>query len=146
MDLTAFNRLPLDEKTNYMWDHGVCLAQRIVENRYILCIFELNGFYVEAIYSRRNNRVNAILPIADLPEWEGYVDQVLINLLHLNESFDGSQPSPLTEVDGVRSIDETHCRAALSHGSEWTAFDLAKSGISRRRNGPYVCSILCQWV
>ena len=84
MDLTAFNRLPLDEKTNYMWDHGVCLAQRIVENRYILCIFELNGFYVEAIYSRRNNRVNAILPIADLPEWEGYVDQVLINLLHLN--------------------------------------------------------------
>ena len=47
MDLTAFNRLPLDEKTNYMWDHGVCLAQRIVENRYILCIFELNGFYVE---------------------------------------------------------------------------------------------------
>jgi hypothetical protein len=24
------------------------------------------------------------LPIADLPEWEGYVDQVLINLLHLN--------------------------------------------------------------
>jgi hypothetical protein len=44
----------------------------------------LNGFYVEAIYSRRNNRVNAILPIADLPEWEGYVDQVLTNLLHLN--------------------------------------------------------------
>lgn len=84
MDLTAFNRLPLDEKTNYMWDHGICLAQRIVENRYILCIFELNGFYVEAIYSRRNNRVNAILPIADLPEWEGYVDQVLTNLLHLN--------------------------------------------------------------
>tara|TARA_Y100000385_G_scaffold82012_1_gene83986 strand:- start:2994 stop:3275 length:282 start_codon:yes stop_codon:yes gene_type:complete len=84
MDLTAFNRLPLDEKTNYMWDHGICLAQRIVENRYILCIFDLNGFYVEAIYSRRNNRVNAILPIADLPEWEGYVDQVVTNLLHLN--------------------------------------------------------------
>ena len=60
------------------------MARRIVENRYILCIFGLNGFYVEAIYSRRNNRVNAILPIADLPEWEGYVDQVLINLLHLN--------------------------------------------------------------
>ena len=88
MDLTAFNRLPLDEKTNYMWDHGICLAQRIVENRYILCIFDLNGFYVEAIYSRRNNRVNAILPIADLPEWEGYVDQVVTNLLHLNLAAD----------------------------------------------------------
>ena len=44
----------------------------------------VNGFFVEAIYSRRNNRVNAILPIADIPEWEGYVDQVLTNLLNVN--------------------------------------------------------------
>ena len=57
MQLDSFNRLPLDQKTNYMWDHGVCLAQRVIENRYILCIFEVNGFFVEAIYSRRNNRV-----------------------------------------------------------------------------------------
>ena len=84
MKLDTFNRLPLDQKTSYMWDHGVCLAQRVIENRYILCIFEVNGFFVEAIYSRRNNRVNAILPIADIPEWEGYVDQVLTNLLKLN--------------------------------------------------------------
>ena len=84
MKLDSFNRLPLDQKTSYMWDHGICLAQRIIENRYILCIFEVNGFFVEAIYSRRNNRVNAILPIADIPEWEGYVDQTLTNLLKLN--------------------------------------------------------------
>ena len=84
MELNLFNRLPLDQKTTYMWDNGICLAQRIVENRYILCIFELDGFFVEAIYSRRNNRVNAILPIADIPEWEEYVDQVLTNLLKLN--------------------------------------------------------------
>ena len=84
MKLDTFNRLPLDQKTNYMWDHGTCLAQRIIENRYILCIFEVNGFFVAAIYSRRNNRVNAILPIADIPQWEGYVDQVLTNLLKLN--------------------------------------------------------------
>jgi len=84
MELNLFNRLPLDEKTSYMWDNGVCLAQRIVENRYILCIFQLDEFFVEAIYSRRNNRVNAILPIADIPEWEGYVDQVLSSIFKLN--------------------------------------------------------------
>ena len=84
MQLDSFNRLPLDQKTNYMWDHGVCPAQRVIENRYILCIFEVNGFFVEAIYSRRNNRVNAILPIADLPEWEAYVDQTLTQLLKLS--------------------------------------------------------------
>ena len=43
MKLDSFNRL-LDQKTSYMWDHGICLAQRIIENRYILCIFEVNGF------------------------------------------------------------------------------------------------------
>ena len=65
MKLDTFNRLPLDQKTSYMWDHGVCLAQRIIENRYILCIFEVNGFFVEAIYSRRNN--NASMPFSPLP-------------------------------------------------------------------------------
>ena len=84
MELNLFNRLPLNEKTSYMWDKGVCCASRVVEDRYILSIFELDGFFVEAIYSRRNNRVNAILPLAHIPEWEGYVDQVLTNLLKLN--------------------------------------------------------------
>ena len=78
--LTVFRSI----KRPATWDHGVCLAQRVIENRYILCIFEVNGFFVEAIYSRRNNRVNAILPIADLPEWEAYVDQTLTQLLKLS--------------------------------------------------------------
>lgn len=77
MDLRTFNRLPLDEKTNHMWDHGNCISQRMVENRYILCIFEIDGFYVEAIYSKQNNRVNAILPIMGMEAWESYVDRVI---------------------------------------------------------------------
>ena len=84
MELNLFNRLPLNEKTSYMWDQGVCHSARVVEDRYILCIYELDGFFVEAIYSRRNKRVNAILPLAHVLEWEGYVDQVLTNLLKLN--------------------------------------------------------------
>ena len=83
-DLRTFNRLPLDEKTNYMWDHGNCISQRMVENRYILCIFEINGFYVEAIYSKQNNRVNAILPIMGMESWEAYVDQVIRNVTEVN--------------------------------------------------------------
>ena len=77
MDLRTFNRLPLDEKTNYMWDNGDCLAQRLVEDRYILCIFEMNGFFVEAIYSKQNNRVNAILPVTGMDAWNAYVERVL---------------------------------------------------------------------
>ena len=84
MDLRTFNRLPLDEKTNYMWDHGNCISQRMVENRYILCIFEINGFYVEAIYSKQNNRVNAILPIMGMDAWEAYVDQLIRKVTEMN--------------------------------------------------------------
>jgi len=84
MDLRTFNRLPLDEKTNYMWDHGNCISQRMVENRYILCIFEIEGFYVEAIYSKQNNRVNAILPIMGMESWESYVDNVIEKVTQMN--------------------------------------------------------------
>ena len=84
MDLRTFNRLPLDEKTNYMWDHGNCISQRMVENRYILCIFEIDGFYVEAIYSKQNNRVNAILPIMGMEAWESYVDNVIEQVTQMN--------------------------------------------------------------
>ncbi len=84
MDLRTFNRLPLDEKTNYMWDHGNCISQRMVENRYILCIFEIEGFYVEAIYSKQNNRVNAILPIMGMEAWESYVDNVIEKVTQMN--------------------------------------------------------------
>ena len=51
---------------------------------YILCIFEINGFYVEAIYSKQNNRVNAILPIMGMESWEAYVDQVIRNVTEVN--------------------------------------------------------------
>ena len=44
----------------------------MVENRYIL-YFEINGFYVEAIYSKQNNRVNAILLDKGMEAWE--IDQ-----------------------------------------------------------------------
>jgi len=84
MDIRTFNRLPLDEKTNYMWDHGDCLAQRLVEDRYILCIFEMNGFFVEAIYSKQNNRVNAILPVTGMDAWNAYVDRVVRFVLEDN--------------------------------------------------------------
>ena len=121
MKLDTFNRLPLDQKTSYMWDHGVCLAQRIIENRYILCIFEVNGFFVEAIYSRRNNRVNAILPIADIPEWEGYVDQVLTNLLKLNSrgalSLRGRFLLEAGSSSEVGSIDHIHRGHSKPHES-----------------------------
>lgn len=78
-----FQQLPFDEKTNHLWDHGVCYGQRLVANRYIMSIFRVNEFYVEARYSRRNNKVDTISVIREVPLWEDYVDRVLQQLCRL---------------------------------------------------------------
>ncbi len=84
MTLEEFTALPLDEKTNYLWDYGVCIGQRLHPEKFIVCIFHLEDFYVEALYSRNNNRVNQIRPLRELPEWEAYVECTLRQLVQLS--------------------------------------------------------------
>jgi len=81
MDIIKFTQLPKDEKTNYLWDYGVCLGQRLVREEEIVCLFEVDQFFVEAIYSRENNQVESILPVIEMPHWEAYVDLVLVELI-----------------------------------------------------------------
>jgi hypothetical protein len=83
MNITKFTRLPKDEKTNYLWDYGVCLGQRLIGEHEIVCLFELDAFYVEAVYSRENNCVDEISPLLELPQWDAYVDLMLLELLNL---------------------------------------------------------------
>lgn len=84
MKIEDFNKLPLDERTNYLWDHGICTSQRLICNEYILCIFELENFFVEARYSTNDNRVDDVQPISDLILWESYVDLELRAILSLS--------------------------------------------------------------
>lgn len=84
MTIQEFLGLPMDEKTNYMWDNGVCHGQRLIDNSYIVCIFSLGEFFVEARYSCSNNKVDAILPLSDLYQWESYVDCILRQVIHLS--------------------------------------------------------------
>lgn len=81
MDIIEFTQLPKDEKTNYLWDYGVCLGQRLVREEEIVCLFQVNEFFVEAIYSRENNRVESILPLIEMAHWEAYVDLILVELI-----------------------------------------------------------------
>lgn len=75
MTLSQFDNLPLDEKTNYLWDHGICQFQRMLGKNYVICIFELHEFYIEACYSRADNCVESINPVYELSEWETYVSE-----------------------------------------------------------------------
>ena len=84
MNIEQFNRLPLDERTNYLWEHGVCTSQRLIRNEYIVCIFQLENFFVEARYSTNDNRVDDVKPITELMYWEAYVDLQLRSLFSLS--------------------------------------------------------------
>jgi len=84
MNITKFNKMPLDERTNYLWDHGVCTTQRLVKNEYIVCIFQLDNFFVEARYSTNDNCVDDVKPIQELNLWEAYVDLELKSLFSLS--------------------------------------------------------------
>ncbi len=81
MDIIKFTQLPQDEKTNYLWDFGICLGQRLIRQEEIICLFQVDLFYVEAIYSRENNRVESIRPLLEMPEWEAYVELILLELV-----------------------------------------------------------------
>ncbi len=83
MDIVRFTQLPKDEKTNYLWDFGICLGQRLVGEYEIVCLFEVGQFYVEAVYSRENNSVDQILPLLEMPHWDAYVDLVILELLNV---------------------------------------------------------------
>lgn len=84
MTLDQFTKMPVDEQTNYLWDNGICLGQRMFQNQYIVCIFSIDNFFVEARYSKNNNGVDAILPLRDVLEWEAYVDRNLRQLIYLS--------------------------------------------------------------
>lgn len=84
MTRIEFSQLPPDEKTNYLWDYGICFGQRMVGKHYILSIFQLEDFFVEARYLRDNSGVSSIRVIREFPEWEAYIGRTIRRLYHLS--------------------------------------------------------------
>lgn len=84
MNMDEFSQLPADEKTNVMWDQGICYGQRMVDRSYILSIFKVHDFFVEAKYSRSNNKVAGIRALTEVYEWDAYVDRTIRQLFHLS--------------------------------------------------------------
>jgi hypothetical protein len=82
MSIQEFSQLPLDEMTNYLWDNGVCISQRLASKKAVVCIFQIDAFFVEAVYSSKDNRVERIQPIIELREWDAYVDCLIRSVIY----------------------------------------------------------------
>lgn len=84
MEAEKFIQLPLDKKLNYLWDHGECAHQRTIENGHTLCLFSLDDFFVEAIYSKDNNEVLSLRFMNEFVKWSSYVDRFISEKFNLN--------------------------------------------------------------
>ena len=82
MEAEKFIRLPLDKKLDYIWDNGVCVHQRTIENGHTLCFFSVDDFFVEAIYSKSNNEVLTLRFMHEYMQWSTYVEGVISEYLN----------------------------------------------------------------
>lgn len=75
MQVEEFQSMPLDEKISYLWDHGLAIHQDRIDDEYTFCIFELEDFYAEAIFSQ--NKVYRVRIMEEVIAFESYVDRLL---------------------------------------------------------------------
>jgi len=84
MEAEKFIQLPLDKKLNYLWDHGECAHQRTINSGDTLCLFSLDDFFVEAIYSKNNNEVLSLRFMKEYLSWSSYVERLINERLNVN--------------------------------------------------------------
>ncbi len=84
MEAEKFIQLPLDKKLSYLWDHGECVHQRTIRNGHTLCLFSLDDFFVETVYSKQNNEVLSIRFMEEFLTWSAYVERVINQQFNIN--------------------------------------------------------------
>lgn len=82
MKVEEFIEMPMDQKTNYLWDRGQCIFQETIQDGYSVCVFELEDFYVEAVFSK--HKILKIRHMAEITNFEAYVDSVTNAILNSN--------------------------------------------------------------
>ena len=80
MKVQDFKELPLDEKISCLWDKGLAIHQERMSEKNVFCIFEIEDFYVEAIFSK--HKIVSIRIMEEVTKWESYVDFNLRALLN----------------------------------------------------------------
>ena len=79
MTLYQFKALNQQEQYQTVWDSGVYLTDRVVENNRF-ALYQIDGFYVEIFYSSNENKIISIKSFLSTDLLEPYLDKIKIQL------------------------------------------------------------------
>ena len=81
MTLHHFNTLNQNKQKETMLERGAFLADRTTED-FITILYQVDGFYVEIIYLRADNKIVLVRSFDSADELQPYLEQIdLSNLL-----------------------------------------------------------------
>jgi hypothetical protein len=79
MTLYQFKVLKQQEQYQTVWDSGVYLTDRIVENNRF-ALYQIDSFYVEIFYNTNENKIISIKSFLSTDLLEPYLDKIKIEL------------------------------------------------------------------
>jgi len=80
MEIYDFNKLTIDEKTNFAWNSGTFIASIKVEVK-AFTLYHTNNFYIEIEYDRELNSIIAIRTFKRAKRLDKYIDSVELEKL-----------------------------------------------------------------
>ena len=81
MGAAEYNKMTLELKSNFLWDKGTFIEERVNYGKYKICMYSLFNFYVEVFYSIKDNNIKKVNALESDIDWHGYMES--INLKHL---------------------------------------------------------------
>jgi len=83
MDITEFRQLAFLKKFIILCDQGKYLA-RFESKTQLANLFQLQGFFVEVYYNKKNDDILYIHPFEEEKHLDKYLDQIDIEDLHIS--------------------------------------------------------------
>lgn len=78
IELYEFNRLPINERANYLWANGTFIMN-VKQTEHSFNLYTLNSYYVEVKLLNSNNEIVEIVPFKQGERLNKYLD--FINVL-----------------------------------------------------------------
>lgn len=82
MTATEYNKLSDEQRSVLLIENGMFIEDRIDDGKYKIVMYGLFNFYVEAFYHIENNKIETIQALANIDDWERYLQSLNLDLLY----------------------------------------------------------------
>lgn len=82
MTATEYNKLSDEQRSVLLIENGMFIEDRIDDGKYKIVMYGLFNFYVEALYHIEKNKIETIQALANIDDWERYLQSINLDLLY----------------------------------------------------------------